>query len=650
MPITRRDFLNGVALAITGLGTGALTSCKQNANNAGGSASDATGSAAGSAPAASGSLNAGTAPNPAYPPALTGLRGNHLGSFEVAHELGWQKKTFDVAAQPSEGHFDLVVVGAGISGLAAAYYYQKRHPDHKILLLDNHDDFGGHAKRNEFHATDSQGRPVFRLSYGGSESIDSPKTHYSKEAAALLQELGIAYEKFEQFYDQKFFDRHNMQKGTFYNQATFGQSKVIASEPDSKNADQFFAQAPLPEADKAALIELYSHPKDYLAPMPKAKRDDYLASISYDKFLTEHVRLPEKAKAFLEDICLEYWGFPIDCLSAQDAMNEGYPGLDNLGITPDKEPKEPYIYHFPDGNASIARLLVKKLIPDVVANPEHAAQMTAMEAIVLDKFDYSRLDRPNQTAAIRLNSTVVQTKNQDNGVMVGYKTGGTLHRVDATHCILAGYNMMIPYIASDLPGQQKQDLQQNVKVPLIYAKVLVKNWHAFKKLGVHTLYAPKAPYCLVMLDYPVSMGGYEYPKTPDEPMIIHMVRVPVPFGTGKTLREACKIGRNEVYQKSYAELESQMLGQLREIFAQAGETLDDKILAITLNRWGHGYSYENNILWDQPAAAERLLANVKKPLGRIHIANSDADWQPYANGAIDQGRRAVQEILGTAKA
>ena len=172
----------------------------------------------------------------------------------------------------------------------------------------------------------------------------------------------------------------------------------------------------------------------------------------------------------------------------------------------------------------------------------------------------------------------------------------------------------------------------------------MKNWQAFKKLGVHEFYAPTSPFCLVKLDYPVSMGDYDYPKSPDEPMVIHMVSVPVPYGTGKTLREACKQGRSELYQKSYEQLEATMLTQLKEIYEQAGETLDDKILAITINRWGHGYSYENNILWDKPKEAERILKSVKTPHGNIYIANSDANWQPYANGAIDQAWRAVGEV------
>lgn len=139
-------------------------------------------------------------------------------------------------------------------------------------------------------------------------------------------------------------------------------------------------------------------------------------------------------------------------------------------------------------------------------------------------------------------------------------------------------------------------------------------------------------------------GGYECAKATNEPIVVHMVRIPVPYGTGKDVREACKMGRMELYSKSFAELEKLALDQLSEIYETAGETLGDKVLAITFNRWGHGYSYEQNVLFDKDNTANKTLKNVKRPQGNIYIANSDADWMPYVDGAIDQAWRAVAEI------
>ncbi len=107
---------------------------------------------------------------PGYPPGLTGLRGSHVGSFEVAHQLAREGRSdWGPVQQPDVDLYDLVVVGGGVSGLAAAYFYRLEHPGARILIIDNHDDFGGHAKRNELRAA---GRTL--LSHGGSEILQGP--------------------------------------------------------------------------------------------------------------------------------------------------------------------------------------------------------------------------------------------------------------------------------------------------------------------------------------------------------------------------------------------------------------------------------------------------------------------------------------------
>ena len=143
MDITRRDFLNGVAITI----------------------------AAGMTPL---QILQAAPDGRYYPPALTGLRGSHAGSFEVAHQMGWEQKVFDTDTLPITEDYDLVVVGGGLSGLSAAWFYREKHPKAKILILENHDDFGGHAKRNEFQAG---GRMI--IGYGGSEAFQSPNHLYS---------------------------------------------------------------------------------------------------------------------------------------------------------------------------------------------------------------------------------------------------------------------------------------------------------------------------------------------------------------------------------------------------------------------------------------------------------------------------------------
>lgn len=633
MSITRRDFLNGVALTIGAVGIGGLSACGESDTPSAKKSETTTTKA-----------TTKITSEPTYPPAKTGMRGNHDGSFEVAHELSWKKTKYDLSTATDKGEYDLVVVGAGISGLTSAYAFKKHNPNAKILILDNHDDFGGHAKRNEFIFDGGM-----RLSYGGSESFDSPKANFNQDILDLMKDLDIDYKKFDEFYDQKFNERHQLKAGTFFNKATFGQSKVILHDLKKGKSEQLkevLTNAPLSDEDKDTLFEFIENPKDYLGDMPKNEREDFLIQTSYDKFLKEYAKANTNMMNVLQDICLEYWGFGIDHLSTYDAIGEGYPATANLGVEVEEYHNEPYIYHFPDGNASVARLLVKALIPNVSTSTDYD-KMSAMEAIVLDKFNYDNLDKEDNLVQLRLNATCVSAKNTDGKVEVGYSLGGQLYKITAKHAIMAGNHRLMPYLVPEMDDDKKEAFDQNVKVPLIYTKILVKNWQAFKTLGTHNLYAPKSPYVLVMLDYPVSMGNYQFPENSNEPMIVHMVKIPVPYGTGKGLKEACQMGRREVFGKSFSALEKEAVDELAEIFALADETLEDNILAVTINRWSHGYSYEENALYDDEDEAEVIQQKVQQAIGNIHFANSDAQWEPYMHGAINQGLRAVKEVLAS---
>ena len=200
---------------------------------------------------------------------------------------------------------------------------------------------------------------------------------------------------------------------------------------------------------------------------------------------------------------------------------------------------EPYIYHFPDGIASVPRLLVRSLIPGIA--PGHT-----MEDVVLAKFDYSKLDDEKSPVRIRLNSTVVHVANlgytaKEKGVAVTYVRGGKARIAQGATCVLACWNMLIPYICPEMPEAQKKGLAYNVKVPLAYTNVQLKNWKAFEKLKIHGAQCPGSFFSGVELDFPVSMGGYQFPQKSDEPCLLHMQYVPV--GSGRTAREMQRTGR-----------------------------------------------------------------------------------------------------------
>ncbi|MGE7811865.1 NAD(P)-binding protein [Pseudomonas sivasensis] len=619
MDITRRDFLNGVAITV----------------------------AAGMTPL---QLLQAAPDGRYYPPALTGLRGSHVGSFEVAHQMGWEKKVFDTEKLPITEDYDLVVVGGGLSGLSAAWFYREKHPKAKILILENHDDFGGHAKRNEFQAG---GRMI--IGYGGSEALQSPNHLYSKEVNGLLKKLGVDIKRFETAFDRQFYPNLGLSRGVFFDKENFGEDKLVTGDPTPMVADDiapdqlharsisdFINDFPLPAEDRQALIDLHMAPKDYLPGKTAEEKADHLAATSYRNFLLKDVGLSEGAVKYFQSRTNDFMALSIDAVAAADAYSVGFPGFAGMNLAPISEEaaaemEEPYIYHFPDGNASVVRLLVRSLIPGVA--PGHT-----MDDIVLATFDYARLDQPKAAVRLRLNSTAVSVRNVDGGVHIGYSRGGQLAQVRGKRCILACYNMMIPYLLKDLPAPQAHALSQNVKYPLVYTKVVIRNWQSFQKLGVHEIYAATQPYSRIKLDYPVSMGGYDHPRDPTQPIGLHMVYVPTSPNSGMNARDQARAGRGKLYGQTFEQLEAQLRDQLQRMLGPGGFKHETDILAITVNRWSHGYASFSNSLFDNADESEALMNLARKPVGHVSIANSDAAWSAYAHAAIDEAFRAVREV------
>ncbi|MGB8476957.1 MAG: FAD/NAD(P)-binding protein [Candidatus Acidiferrum sp.] len=622
-PITRRDFLNGVAIGVGGtLASGALGPEKL------------------LEAVALDEYAPEKSPN-YYPPALLGMRGNHEGSYTYAHALrdGEKWNAHGPAVKTGET-YDLVVVGGGISGLAAAYFYRKSAGnDARILILDNHDDFGGHAKRNEFRAGN---RMV--LSYGGTQSIESPGK-YSKVAIGLIKEIGIATERFYKDYDEKLYAK--MGTAAFFDKETFGEDRLILGM-NATPWPEFLAKAPLTDVAKQDIARVYTEKVDYLAGLSKEEKLAKLAKISYADYLTKFCKVHPEALPFFQTFPHDLYGVGIDAVPALGCLQSGddynsftYPGFDGLGIG-EHEREEPYIFHFPDGNASVARLLVRALIP--AAMPGHS-----MEDVVTARADYSKLDVVGAPVRILLNATAMHVQQSGAGdaghvVNIAYIRGGKLQSVQAKNCILACYNMMIPYICPELPQKQKEALAYLVKTPLVYTHVALRNWTSFAKLGVHHIVAPGGYHTYTALDFPVSIGNYAFPGKPDEPMVLFMLRTPCK--PGLPMRDQFRAGRMELMVTPFSKFERNIRDQLGRMLGGEGFDPARDIEGITVNRWAHGYAYTPNSLFDPDwKEEEKPWVIGRKPLGKIAIANSDAGANAYTNEAIDQAWRAVGEIL-----
>ena len=268
-----------------------------------------------------------------------------------------------------------------------------------------------------------------------------------------------------------------------------------------------------------------------------------------------------------------------------------------------------------------------------------------MEDVVLARARYEELDRAGQKVRIRLNSTAVRIVGDDHGVDVGYlgHADRSLHRVRARHVVLACFNMLIPYVLAGLDERQSAALRLNVKAPLVYSNVLVRNWEPWVRLGVHEIYGVASHHSRVKLDYPVAMGGYLNSRQPSEPMVLHMVHVPVVPGIVEP-RSELRAARGLLMNATFADHEAAIRTDLSRMLGPGG--FDDRrdILAITVNRWSHGYAWGLNTLVDDEGEAHAAMKLARRPVGRVTVANSDSNWSAYAHAAIDAAYRAVGEL------
>jgi spermidine dehydrogenase len=612
--ISRRDFINGVALSV----------------------------ASGLTPAAQ------IAAQPArYPPLLSGLRGQHVGSFETAHALVRDRAAFAFADLPAEERYDLVVVGGGISGLAAAWFYRRtRGAQARILILDNHDDFGGHAKRNEFML---DGRLV--IGYGGSQSIDSPNSWWSETGKGLLRELGVDVRRFETAFERDLYSSLGLSRGMFFAREAFGRDVLMSGDSlilprneasrrlaNAKPLTEFVSGFPISEESKAQLIGLYSPTRDPLAGRTVDEKLRLIKSTSYRDFLIKIWGCNEEVASCFQGRPLGFFGLGCDSVPAADLRDHGYPGFRalNLPATGGSLGSEPYIYHFPDGNASLARLMVRGLVPGV-------APGNTMDDVVLARFDYAKLDTPDNNIRIRLDSTCVDVRNADGEVLLGYVRDGKRHRVAARHAVLACFHMMIPHLMAELSSAQREALAQNVKTPIVYTNVLVRNWRPWVELKISDITAPMSFHNRVALDFPVSLGGYRHPRDPGEPMCLHLVHVAGEPNQGLTARQQFKVGQAKLLHMPFSEFEARIRDELDRMLAPGGFASGRDIAAITVNRWPHGYGYVENSLYDGDDYA-KTVERARARVGRVAIANSDAAGDAYAHLAIDQAARAVREL------
>ena len=655
--ISRRDFLNGVAMVAGSLALPDATL--------------AAGESAGFTP--------GPVPTPdetyPYPPMRTGIRGLAPGSFIAAHHLRDTRKVDLGSAEHTGETYDLVVVGGGLSGLAAAHFFHKCvGPGARVLILDNNDDVGGHARRNEFHY---RGRTL--VVNGGTYDIESPE-RYNQWAREVLDDIGVDLPRYVKANEknQRLYDSMGLRLGYFFDRETWGAERLAVQPRDCGDwpvtfagdsqpifNDDFLRATPLAEQAKRDLKRLQSPAQpDLLEGLSQTDKLLRLARMSFEDYLLKVVKLDRQAYWFYRDYGRTVFGTGADVMPALFAWVMGAPGFQGLKLDPlprglladlpggmhgRQRPGHGDV-HFPDGNATLVRLLLRKLIAGAVPGTTQEDVGTAM-------VNYARFDLPGNSTRIRLNQTVLNVRHDGDPatapeVIVSYSpaasASGRLYDVRARYCIMANWNMMIPYVVPELSRTQKDALAYNIKAPLVYTTVFLRNWRAFERLGIRSVRSPTMYHSRLWLPEPVDLGELRHSAHPREPIALSLTRYPT--FPGHARKDQYRMGRAELLGTSFETFERNIREQLARTLGPGGFDPRKDILGIMVNRWCHGYSYTYSSLYDPldwvfTETDRRSCVAARQPFGRISIANSDAAASPHTDAAFLTAHWAVEQAL-----
>ena len=617
--ITRRDFLNATLLASGGVLLNSLSPAELLAQNATAATDDWTGY--------------GGVGDYAH------SNGNTLGVLRAGHEIrDGAFESLPASVIDTGETYDCVIVGGGISGLAAGVIFQQRAGSGKTcLVLDNHSIFGGEAKRNEFlvdghRLMAHQGSAFFPVPYPHSfiarfyESIGlkTPRLEYQKWGGTS-PEIPLSRTPY----------LGSAPSATYFG-ARFGQPRGLwLTDPWGKDVEK----APVPAKAREELKK-YQSAGDADAQAPEYAGDAIsrrLDRITLEDYMIErHGISRETVRAFLSPGEGGGYGLGPDALSAYSAYAADM--LHPLDIS-----DETGTQMFPDGNGGIARLIVKTLLPESIAG-EHSLEDVCRNAV-----NFAALDRAGASARVRLDSTAVWVKHEGDPaksefVTVAYTRGGKTYRVKARSVVMAGGSWTTRHIVRDLPADRVAAYRQFYRTPCMMANVAVRNWRFLYKMGISGCqwFEGLGNYMQVRK---LALCGADAPTIgPDSPVVLS-IKVLYTY-PGQSTEQQGHMGRAELISTPFRDYERQIRQQFNDMFAGAGFDPARDIAGIILNRWGHAYlSPAPGFFFGKdgdPAPGDVLRA---APFGRIAFANTDLSGVADHRSSIIEADRAVGQLL-----
>jgi spermidine dehydrogenase len=692
--ITRRDFLDGVAVTAAGLAAAAA-------------APFLTGAEA----VAAGQGNSGATPPlpPGWDPdAASGIKAQTDGLVDHVIRVDGPPNAADVTSnRPGPGirpgrvlntgeTYDCVIVGAGPSGLTAAKFYRDRFgEDARVLILDAMDDYGGHANRNRFDLPGSGAGTVTLYRNGGAVNLDSIGTwaqptgglldipgDYGQPALDILDWAGVDIAAFDEldFSNNRIPSSFGLRSMLLFPREDFGDDALMQNRRTGESWAAFVARTPFSPAARDAIVRIQTdETTDFIAAqhgaLSESARRDLLTRITYRQWLTDYLGAPDEAVLQYQRISHGLLGAGAQAVSALDMWLLGNPGfgagnqlgdptdaaIPGMGRTPQmatKSLQDPTLF-WPDGNASLMRLILARLVPAAVGDVD--GDRPDQETVLRAPVDYSLLDLPSNDTRVRLRSFVylVQPGNpQANPRSAGrladveYVHDGLGYRVQARHVVMACWNRVTARVVRGLPRPQVADLTYARKVPLIYGRAGLKNWRAFADSRVASV-TPRGD-SLFWDSTSLQAGsvfGSTYgpnPADPNEPALLSFTVVPSdPTRTPQIA--AYEAGRERLLGMTFEDLEDALWDVLDRSVNIAGGDFDPQrdVESLHINRWNYGYAHELTSVWDPSLYgpwADQPHVRGRVPFRNVAIANADSGAFAYAHSAISEAFRAVNDL------
>ncbi len=541
--------------------------------------------------------------------------------------------------------YDCVIVGGGISGLAAALFFLRHAgPGRSVLILENHPIFGGEAKQNEFEIEGKrliahQGSAIYLVPYPHSfiarfyDSIGlrTPKLQYQKWAGPGP---GMALGRTP-------YDSAGLSRGQygFWFGAKFGHADGLwLLDPIGKQMQG----APVAETTRKELQRWFSGKaaEEAKFELPKYEGDAAsrrLDSMSLEQHYIEHFGVSrETIRGFLSPVEGGGSGLGPDALSAycDYAADLLHPFDDGAGEA---------VQMFPGGNTTIARLMAKALIPQSIEGP------ASVDAVSRGTVKFDTLDSPGAPARIRLSSTTVSVRHDGDPakaetLSIAYTRDGKVFRVRARSAVMAGGSWTTKHIVQDLPQEHRAAYAQFYRSPCMMANVAVRNWRFLYKMGISGCRWFEGVGNYMDVCRQALVGNNDAQINPDSPVVL-AVKVLYSY-PGMSTEDQGHRGRGEMLATSFRDYERLIREQLTAMFGGAGFDAKRDIAGIVLNRWGHAYlSPQPGFFFGKdgnPAPRETLRS---APFGRMAFANTDLAGAMDHRYSILEAQRAVNQLL-----